>query len=149
MDEAWELKWYKQLEVQPWAHYEPVRQPAHWTQWQENRANPAHHGHRQGPTVCTRCEKQISPLEDPAHTAHCVSLTLVTEPLPHSWAEGISLHTKILMSASFITWAGDLQPFEKTTNPAHDYLWFREKGEKIKIKRKNPSVMEHIVTVLV
>lgn len=43
----------------------------------------------------------------------------------------------------------------KTTNPAHDYLWFREKGEVIikkkeeerKEKRKNPSAIEHIVTV--
>lgn len=37
-------------------------------------------------------------------------------------AEGISLHTRILMSASFITWAEDLQPFENTPNSAREYL---------------------------
>lgn len=53
---------------------------------------------------------------------HAAALTSVTEPLPHSWAGGISLHTRILMPASFITWVEDLQLFgkkkrHKKTNP--------------------------------
>lgn len=44
---------------------------------------------------------------------HAAALTSVTEPLPHSWAGGISLHTRILMPASFITWVEDLQLFGK------------------------------------
>jgi hypothetical protein len=63
-----------------------------------------------------------SGLQRTLHMLHAAALTSVTEPLPHSWAGGISLHTRILMPASFITWVEDLQLFgkkkrHKKTNP--------------------------------
>lgn len=55
------------------------------------------------------------------------------------------------MSASFITWAADLQPFEKKKKNSPTLLMIicdLEKGEKLSLKKKKlVSVIERIVTV--
>lgn len=52
------------------------------------------------------------------------------------------MHTRILMSASFITWAGDLQPFEKKKKKNPPTLLViicdLEKGAKLLKKKKPP-----------